>query len=72
MIKAFQDSIERQPPEFVTLDRLRAATVSKLSSLYNDSQPLTRPRSLNPITTNSTNTNKQKTTSTPDIENTGL
>ncbi len=52
MIKAFQDSIDRQPLEFATLDRLRAATVPKLSSFYHDNnRPLTRPHSLNPLTT---------------------
>ncbi len=62
MIKAFQDSIDRQPPEYVTLDRLRAATVPKLSSFYHDNRPLTRPHSLNPIipTTNATITDKQQ------------
>jgi hypothetical protein len=40
VIKAFQDSIDRHLPKFVTLDRLRAATVPKLSSLYYDNQPL--------------------------------
>lgn len=73
MIKAFQDSIDRQPPEFVTLDRLRAATVSKLSSFYYDNRPLTRPHSLNPITTNATITdNQQISTSQPIIEDTRL
>jgi len=51
VIKAFQDSIDRQHPEYVTLDRLRAATVPKSSSFYYDNRPLTRPHSLNPITT---------------------
>jgi hypothetical protein len=62
VIKAFQDSIDRQRPEFVTLDRLRAATVPKLSSFYHDNRPLTRPHSLNPITitTNATLTDKQQ------------
>ncbi len=61
MIKAFQDSIDRQP-EYVTFDRLRAATVPKLSSFYHDNRPLTRPHSLNPIiiTTNATITDKQQ------------
>ena len=43
--------IDRQPPEYVTLDRLRAATVPKLSSAYYNNRPLIRPHSLNPITT---------------------
>jgi hypothetical protein len=62
VIKAFQDSIDRQPPEFVTLDRLRAGTVPKLTSFYQDnSRPLTRPHSLNPLTTtNLTLTDKQQ------------
>lgn len=41
MIKAFEDSIERHPPEFATLDRLRAATLSKSSSCYCDTEHLT-------------------------------
>jgi hypothetical protein len=71
VIKAFQDSIDRQPPEFVTLDRLRAATVPKLSSFYHDNRPLTRPHSLNPITTitNATLTDKQQS-SLPTMEDT--
>jgi hypothetical protein len=73
VIKAFQDSIDRQPPEFVTLDRLRAATVPKLSSFYQDNRPLTRPHSLNPIitTTNATLTDNQQS-SPPTMEDTRL
>ncbi|CAF1326093.1 unnamed protein product [Rotaria sordida] len=55
VIKAFQDSIDRQPPEYATLDRLRAATVPKLTSFYYDNRPLIRPHSLNPIITTNTN-----------------
>ena len=73
MIKAFQDSIDRQPLEYVTLDRLRAATVPKISSFYHDNRPLTRPHSLNPITTitNATITDNQPA-SAPNIEDTRL
>jgi hypothetical protein len=73
VIKAFQDSIDRQPPEYVTLDRLRAATVPKISSFYHDNRPLTRPHSLNPIITitNATITDNQPASAT-NIEDTRL
>ena len=77
MIKAFQDSIDRPRPEFATLDRLRAATVPKLSSFYHDNNrpTLTRPHSLNPIitttTTNLTTTDKQPS-SVPNFGDTRL
>ncbi|CAF2684167.1 unnamed protein product [Rotaria sp. Silwood2] len=48
VIKAFEESIERHPPEFATLDKLRANTVPKLSSYYYDTQ---RPNILNTVTT---------------------
>ncbi|CAF3451705.1 unnamed protein product [Rotaria sp. Silwood1] len=48
VIKAFEDSIDPHPPEFATLDRLRAYTVPKLSSYYYDTQ---RPHLLNNLTT---------------------
>jgi hypothetical protein len=56
VIKAFQDSIDRHLPQFVTLDRLRAAIVPKLSSFYDDNQPLSPINNVtmttdNPITT---------------------
>ena len=72
MIKAFQVFIIRQPPEYVTLDRLRAATVPKFSSFYYDNnRPITRPRSLNPIiTTNANVTDTQQPS--PPIEDTRL
>jgi hypothetical protein len=73
VIKAFQDSIDRQPPEYVTLDRLRAATVPKLTSFYNDNRPLTRPQSLNPITTtNAIITDNQRSSPQLYIEDTRL
>jgi hypothetical protein len=73
VIKAFQDSIDRQPSDHMTLDRLRAATVPKLSSFYYDNRPLTRPHSLNPITTitNATITDNQQS-SPPNIEDSRL
>ncbi len=71
MIKAFQDSIDRQPPEYVTLDRLRAATVPKFSSFFHDNRPLTRPHSFNSIiNTNTTITDNRQTS--PPIEDTRL
>ncbi|CAF4008272.1 unnamed protein product [Rotaria magnacalcarata] len=36
VIKAFEDSIDRYPLEFATLDRLRAINVPKVPSYYND------------------------------------
>jgi len=56
VIKAFQDSIDRHLPQFVTLDRLRAVIVPKLSSFYDDNQPLSPINNVtvttdNPITT---------------------
>ncbi|CAF0795587.1 unnamed protein product [Adineta steineri] len=71
VIKAFQDSIDRQPPEYVTLDRLRAATVPKVSSFYHDNRPLTRPHSLNPIITINANITDNQQTSPP-MEDTRL
>ncbi|CAF0924356.1 unnamed protein product [Adineta ricciae] len=72
VIKAFQDSIDRQPPEYVTLDRLRAATVPKFSSFYYDNnRPITRPRSLNPIITTNTNVTDTQQPSPP-MEDTRL
>ncbi|CAF1360295.1 unnamed protein product [Rotaria magnacalcarata] len=72
VIKAFQDSIDRQPPEYATLDRLRAATVPKLSSFYNGSRPLTRPHSLNPIITINATVTDNHQPSRPTIEHTQL
>ncbi|CAF0797946.1 unnamed protein product [Rotaria sordida] len=48
VIEAFEDSIDRHPPEFATLDRLRANTVPKLSSYYYDTQ---RPYPLHTVIT---------------------
>ncbi|CAF5121112.1 unnamed protein product, partial [Rotaria magnacalcarata] len=72
VIKAFQDSIDRQPPEYATLDRLRAATVPKLSSFYNGNRPLTRPHSLNPIITINATVTDNHQPSRPTIEHTQL
>lgn len=48
MIKAFEDSVDRYPPEFATIDRLRAATQPRLSLFYDDTQ---RPDPLHSLTT---------------------
>ncbi|CAF3879115.1 unnamed protein product [Adineta steineri] len=53
VIKAFQDSFDRYPPKYVTLDRLRANTIPKSSSYYYDKQPS------NPIN-NVTNTDNEQ------------
>ena len=48
MIKAFEDSVDRYPPEFATIDRLRATTLPKFSSFYDNVQ---RPDPLHSLTT---------------------
>jgi hypothetical protein len=40
VIKAFQDSIDRHPPGYMTLDWLRAITLPKPSSYHYDRPPL--------------------------------
>ncbi len=50
MIKAFQDSINLHLPNFVTLNRLRATIVPKLSSFYDDNESFSPIRNIPMIT----------------------
>jgi hypothetical protein len=61
VIKAFQDSIDRHLPKFVTFDRLRADTAPELSSFYYDNQPLN-------LLHNVTTTDNQKITAINDTQ----
>ena len=40
MIEAFQDSVDRYQPRYPILDRLRAATVHKITSYYYNKTPV--------------------------------
>ncbi len=60
MIKVFQDSIDRHLPQLVTLDRLRVVIIPKLSSFYDDNQPLSPITTDNQLATTTT-TSKQDT-----------